>query len=147
MPELTGGASADRSGIGRAVQVRLLPAEPDLDSRPGACARTNSTACGTADRPPLYLRAARHFRAHPAIGYLTAIASVGVATMLQWLGRDLYEGAPFLTIYPAVALTGLVGGYRPALLCAFLAGLSQWYLFIPQHTWVAVVTYAFDVVL
>ena len=92
-------------------------------------------------------RAARIFRGHPAIGYVVAFASVGLATAFQWLAHDLYDGTPFLLIYPAIVVTAFVGGYRAGLLSALFAGLSQWYLFIPVFNWLAVMSYAFDATL
>ncbi len=94
---------------------------------------------------PLH-RAAHIFRGHPAIGYVVAFASVGLATALQWWASDLYQGAPFITIYPAVVITAFVGGYPAGLLSAVLAGLSQWYFFIPQYHWLAVLSYVVDAV-
>jgi K+-sensing histidine kinase KdpD len=73
------------------------------------------------------------FRGHPAIGYVVAFVSVDAATTLQWWASDFYQGAPFLTIYPAVVITAFVSGYPAGLLSAVLAGLSQWYFFIPQY--------------
>jgi len=106
----------------------------------------NISAEGVAVPSPIH-RAARIFRGNPAIGYVVAFASVGIATALQWLARDLYQGTPFLTIYPAVVLTAFVGGYRAGLLSALLAGLSQWYLFIPECNWLGVLSYSVDAVL
>ena len=91
-------------------------------------------------------RAARAFRGHPAIGYVVAFASVGIGTALQWWARDSYDGSPFLTIYPAVVITAFVGGYPAGLLSAALAGLSQWYFFIPQFRWLALLSYLVDAV-
>lgn len=102
---------------------------------------------GDVAAPSPILRAARIFRKHPAIGYLVAFASVGIATALQWFARDLYQSTPFLTVYPAVVLTALIGGYRAGLLSALLGGLSQWYLFIPEYNWLGVLTYAIDAIL
>lgn len=86
------------------------------------------------------------FRGHPAIGYVVAFVSVDAATTLQWWASDFYQGAPFLTIYPAVVITAFVGGYPAGLLSAVLAGLSQWYFFIPQYHWLAVLSYVVDAV-
>jgi two-component sensor histidine kinase len=97
--------------------------------------------------PSIVHRAAGVFRRHPAFGYVAAIAFVGIATALQWLGRDLYQGTPFLAAYPAVVLAGLLGGYRAGLLSAALAGLAQWYLFIPEYHLLGIATYGFDVIL
>jgi hypothetical protein len=101
---------------------------------------------GDSTPSPIH-RAARIFRGHPAIGYIVAFASVGLATAFQWLARDLYDGTPFLLIYPAVVVTTFVGGYRAGLLSALLAGLSQWYLFIPAYNWLGVLSYAIDATL
>jgi two-component sensor histidine kinase len=95
----------------------------------------------------LVVSAAWVFRGHPAIGYATAIVSVGLASALQWLARDIYQGVPFLTIYPAIVLTTFVGGYRAGLLSALLAGLSQWCLFIPDYNVFAVASFALDATL
>ena len=69
-----------------------------------------------------------------------AFVSVGLAGGLQWLAQDQYAGAPFLTIYPAVILTSLVGGLGPG----FLSAALQWGLFIPVLHWFALASYAFD---
>ena len=96
---------------------------------------------------PFFLRAVQIARDYPAIGYVTAFASIAFATTVQWLARDLYQGAPFLLVYPAIVLTALVGGYRAGLLSVALAGLSQWYLFIPAPDFLAIATYALDATL
>jgi two-component sensor histidine kinase len=151
VPILTGGSSVDRIGRYRGARsVRAFPAVAGVTPRPKitsptwtACdARGNSVAV-----PSFILRAVRVFRGHPAIGYIAAVALIGIATAIQWAARDLYQGAPFLTIYPAIVLTAFIGGYRAGLLGALLAGLSQWYLFIPEYNLFAVVSYAFDAVL
>ncbi len=91
-------------------------------------------------------RVARVFRGHRAIGYVVAFVSVGLATALQWWASGFYQDAPFITIYPAVVITAFVGGYPAGLLSAVLAGLSQWYFFIPQFHWLAVLTYVIDAI-
>ena len=96
--------------------------------------------------PTLIHRAARIFRRRPALGYLVAFVSVGLATALQWWASGFYQGAPFITIYPAVVITAFVGGYPAGLLSAVLAGLSQWYFFIPEYHWLAILTYVVDAV-
>jgi two-component sensor histidine kinase len=108
---------------------------------------TSTARAGGVAVPSFILRAVQIFRGHPAIGYATAIASIGIATVLQWLARDVYQGVPFLTIYPAIVLTAFVGGYRAGLLSALLAGLSQWCLFIPDYNVFAVVSFALDATL
>ena len=88
----------------------------------------------------------KKLRQHPSIGYATAFASIGAASLLQWLAPAQYDGAPFLTIYPAVILTALIGGLGPGFLAAALAGATQWGLFIPVLHWVAVASYGLDAV-
>lgn len=86
----------------------------------------------------------RRLREYPILGYGVAILVVGFASALQWLLREQYAGAPFLTIYPAVIVATLVGGLAPGLFSAALAGASQFGLFIPSFHWVAVGSYALD---
>lgn len=92
----------------------------------------------------LILQVSKQLRQYPICGYATAFGAVGLASLLQWLAQDGYAGAPFLTIYPAVILTTLVGGLGAGLLAAILAGVSQWGLFIPTLHWLALASYAFD---
>lgn len=149
IPVFAGGSGRIGTASG-APNARVLPGVAGLTSRPNIAA----PAWTARDRrsepvavPSLILRAARFFRAHPAIGYIAAVALIGFATALQWVARDLYQDAPFLTIYPAIVLTAFIGGYRAGLLSALLAGLSQWYLFIPEYNLFAVVSYALDAIL
>ena len=86
----------------------------------------------------------RRLRAYPVLGYGVALLAVGFASALQWLLREQFAGAPFLTIYPAVIVATLVGGLGPGLFSAILAGASQFGLFIPSFHWVAAGSYGFD---
>ena len=90
------------------------------------------------------LQVSKQLRQHPSVGYAMAFVSVGLAAALQWLVQDQYAGAPFLTIYPAVILTTLIGGLGAGLLAGALAGGAQWGLFIPTLHWFALVSYTFD---
>jgi two-component sensor histidine kinase len=90
------------------------------------------------------LQVAKGAREFPILGYGTAFAAVGVATLIQWLAQAQYAGAPFLTIYPAVILAALFGGRGPGFLAAVLAGGCQWAFFIPTLHLLAVATYALD---
>jgi hypothetical protein len=136
VPVLARSSSVDRAGPDRsAPSARLLisPSNLYLKTPTAASAASSVRAKGRAKGrntslalPSIVHRAAGVFRRHPAFGYVAAIAFVGIATALQWLGRDLYQGTPFLAAYPAVVLAGLLGGYRAGLLSAALAGLAQW---------------------
>jgi hypothetical protein len=90
------------------------------------------------------LQISKQLRQNPALGYATAFVSVGAASGLQWLAQDEYAGSPFLTIYPAVIVNALVGGTGAGFLAAALAGVSQYWLFIPTFHWLAFLSYAFD---
>lgn len=86
----------------------------------------------------------RRLRGYRVLGYAVAILAVGFATGLQWLLRDQFADAPFLTIYPAVIVATLIGGLAPGFFSAVLAGASQFGLFIPSFHLVAVASYAID---
>jgi two-component sensor histidine kinase len=160
MSILAGGSSADRIVADRGARRMRMPcgirdfaidakvAAPIAPIKVAAPIRASldKRAVGAAVLS-LVLRAARHFRSHRAIGYAAAFASIGLATALQWFAGDTFQGAPFLTIYPAVVLTAFVGGHRAGLLSALLAGLSQWCLFIPDYNPFAIVTFALDAAL
>jgi hypothetical protein len=75
--------------------------QPSLFGRPGVSAAIR------------ILQISKQLRENPGLGYATAFISVGVASGLQWLAQDQYAGSPFLTIYPAVIVTALVGGTEP----------------------------------
>ena len=105
---------------------------PSLFGRPGVSAAIR------------ILQISKQLRENPGLGYATAFISVGVASGLQWLAQDQYTGSPFLTIYPAVIVTALVGGTGAGFLAAALAGGSQWGFFIPTFHWFAFLSYAFD---
>jgi two-component sensor histidine kinase len=90
------------------------------------------------------LQVTKELRRHPLFGYTMAFVTIGLATLLQWVARSQYAGAPFLTIYPAIIVAALIGGRGPGFLAAILAGGSQWTLFIPKLHWFAVASYAVD---
>jgi len=79
---------------------------PSLFGRPGVSAAIR------------ILQISKQLRENPGLGYATAFISVGVASGLQWLAQDQYAGSPFLTIYPAVIVTALVGGTGAGFLAA-----------------------------
>ena len=101
----------------------------------------NKTGAAVAVR---VLQAAKELRRHPLFGYSMAFVTIGLATLVQWAARGQYEGAPFLTIYPAIIVAALIGGRGPGFLAAILAGGSQWTLFITPLHWLAVASYAVD---
>ncbi|HEX4041058.1 MAG TPA: HWE histidine kinase domain-containing protein [Xanthobacteraceae bacterium] len=90
------------------------------------------------------MRFCKELRQRPEFAYPAAFALIGLATVVQWLAREQYAGAPFLTIYPAIIVATLVGGLGPGFVAAILAGLSQFDAFIPGLKPLALATYAFD---
>jgi two-component sensor histidine kinase len=90
------------------------------------------------------LQLSQALRRHPGIGYPAAIVLVGLASFIQWLALDLYAGAPFLTIYPAIILSTVIGGRGPGFLGAAFSGATQFGLFIPHFHGLAFVSYAID---
>lgn len=65
-------------------------------------------------------------------GTLLAVASFAVALLARWLADPvLPAGFPFLTFFPAVLVSALLGGVYPGVLCALLSGLAAWLWFIP----------------
>jgi len=71
-------------------------------------------------------------RRNPVAAYGFAIAAVAVATLARWaLGSEVGEDVPFLTYFPAIVLTALVGGLGPGMLAIALAAAISWYLFLP----------------
>jgi two-component sensor histidine kinase len=94
-----------------------------------------------------FLQISKQLREHPLLGYGAAFLTIGIATAVQWLTHDEYSGTAFLTVYPAITLTALIGGIRPGFLSAVLGGISQWSLFIPKFHWLAVASYACDATL
>ncbi len=93
------------------------------------------------------LQFSERLRQHRILGYAIAFIAIGSACRLRWQFATGYGGAPFLTIYPAVIFTTLLGGLGPGFLSAVLAGFSQWGFCIIHLHWFAALTYAFDATL
>ena len=57
---------------------------------------------------------------------------VGGAAVLRWaIGQAFGVTAPYLTFYPAVVFSALVGGVCPGLLATALSGLIVSYFYLP----------------
>ena len=66
----------------------------------------------------------------PITGYglavvATAVAAVLRAALSRWLGSEV----PFTTFYPAVMVTGWLGGLGPGIVCTVLSGAVANFLF------------------
>ena len=75
------------------------------------------------------------FQAHSAAAYGAAVIITTAAIGLRLALSDVFLGYPFVTVFPAVILSTLVGGAGPGVLALFLGGLGAWYFVIPEvHT-------------
>jgi two-component system, sensor histidine kinase PdtaS len=74
------------------------------------------------------------FRSNASFKYAFCIAAflVALITRLQ-LDSYLPPGFPFLTFFPAVILSTLVGGLWPGIACAAVSGLAALYFFIHPY--------------
>jgi two-component sensor histidine kinase len=79
---------------------------------------------------------AMRFRANRPLSYALAVGSFLLALGVRFAINDLLPaGFPYLTFFPAVLLTALLGGLLPGVLCAVLSILAAWYWFIaPAHS-------------
>ncbi|MDE2183330.1 MAG: PAS domain S-box protein [Alphaproteobacteria bacterium] len=64
-------------------------------------------------------------------GYAIALVSVGIAVMLRLLLSNVIDVGIFVTFYPAVFLTVMVGRFGPGMLSAILAVGAADYFFLP----------------
>jgi K+-sensing histidine kinase KdpD len=79
-----------------------------------------------------FIDRALRMRHTPGAGYGVAILTVLAATGLRWVvGGQLMAGVPFITFYPAIILSALLGGYRAGALATVLSAMLAWYLFLP----------------
>jgi two-component sensor histidine kinase len=63
-------------------------------------------------------------------GFATAAVSVGAGMAVRLALLDTFRGFPFVTFYPAVLITALVGGWLPAVAAAAVALPFSWYFLI-----------------
>jgi two-component system, sensor histidine kinase PdtaS len=69
-----------------------------------------------------------------------AVAAALFALLARhWLDGSLPEGFPFLTLFPAVVVTGFLAGVAPGVATAIICGIAAWYLFIPPFNSFALV--------
>src|SRR5882724_625853 len=71
-------------------------------------------------------------RRNPVTGYGAALAAIASATLVRsLLNGEIAEGIPFITYYPAIVITALVGGLWPGILATVLSVVIAWYLYLP----------------
>lgn len=63
--------------------------------------------------------------------YAVAVVMTGLAIGLRLAIADQTAGFPFVTFFPAAALTAVIGGFGPGMLATLLGAASAIYLFIP----------------
>lgn len=74
-------------------------------------------------------------RSRPLFGYGFGLATFGIALAARFsMAASLPPGFPFLTFFPAMLLSTLVGGRGPGALCAVLSLLAAWYWFIRPYS-------------
>jgi two-component sensor histidine kinase len=68
----------------------------------------------------------------PAVAYAIALGGVALAASLRYaLKGVLMESAPFITLYPAILIAPLIGGFWPGTVAMLASVLTGWYLFVP----------------
>jgi PAS domain S-box-containing protein len=66
-----------------------------------------------------------------------AVGCVGLAVLVRLaIGEGTLPGVPFVTFYPVIIFTALVGGFGPGLLAILLSSAAAWYFFLPPtYSW------------
>ena len=65
-----------------------------------------------------------------AYGAAAIVTMAAIGVRLAFF--DVFQGYPFVTIFPAVILSTYIGGLGPGLLALVLGGLGAWYFFVPE---------------
>jgi signal transduction histidine kinase len=75
--------------------------------------------------------ASDHFGSRRPVGYVLALALTGIALLLRLWIAPQDAGIPFITFFPAVALSAILGGLWPGVLSAVLCTVLATYFFLP----------------
>jgi signal transduction histidine kinase/CheY-like chemotaxis protein len=73
------------------------------------------------------------------VRYLIAVASAAGGLLLRLSLEPVWGGQfPYITLFPAVMVSALVGGFGPGLLTTFLAALGAGYFWVPplRYLWI-----------
>jgi hypothetical protein len=83
-------------------------------------------------------RLLRLLRRNTLLAYAISVASVVLAVLVRFaIGEGTVPGVPFITFYPAIIFTTLLGGLGPGLLAVLLSSAAAWYFFLPPaYSWV-----------
>lgn len=64
-------------------------------------------------------------------GAFIGLALFAAAFLVRWALADELSAFPFLTFFPAIMLTALLGGVRPAIAITIISAVAAWYYFVP----------------
>ena len=67
----------------------------------------------------------------PWLGLSIALLVFLIAVGLRYLFNQQLYNVPFITLFPAILISALVGGLRVGLLVAVLSAITAWLLFLP----------------
>jgi K+-sensing histidine kinase KdpD len=83
------------------------------------------------------LRLLRLLRRNTLLAYAISVASVVLAVLARFaIGEGTVPGVPFITFYPVIIFTTLLGGFGPGFLALLLSSAAAWYFFLPPpYSW------------
>ena len=67
------------------------------------------------------------------ISYAVAVGLIGVALLIRLALGMAIAADPYVTVFPAVVLSAVIGGLRPGLLAGLLGGIACWFFFVPPE--------------
>lgn len=67
------------------------------------------------------------------VGLALGVSLFALALAIRFWLSEALAPFPFLTFFPAIVLTALLSGVRPAVLVTVLAALTSWYYFVPPY--------------
>jgi len=69
-------------------------------------------------------------RRRPELGVISAVSAVSLGAIVRFILGEVLHGFPFLTIFPAVIVTGFFCGARAGAVAGVLGGVLAWYYWI-----------------
>jgi two-component sensor histidine kinase len=75
----------------------------------------------------------RPIRNRPLLGLIAGFAIFVIAFLLRYAAGGVLESVPFITLFPAILLSALVGGLRVGLAIAVVSFFAGWYFFLPPY--------------
>jgi two-component system, sensor histidine kinase PdtaS len=78
------------------------------------------------------IEAVRRLRGGPVIGLAVALVIFLGAFLLRYsLGNNEFYNLPFITFFPAILISALIGGLAVGVVVAILSALAAWFWFLP----------------